>query len=308
MMRITIIGAGAMGSLFGGLLSGVAEVGLVDLWREHVDAIRRDGLRLVEPTGEQVIQISATTDPAEAGPTDLAIIFVKSHQTEWGAEIARSILKPDGLALTLQNGLGNRDVLARVLGAARAWQGVTAHGATLLGPGRVRHAGRGPTHLETRPDIASRAEQVTGLFQQAGIDTHLSPDLDSLIWGKLVVNVGINALTGILRVPNGLLREIEPALSLMDAAVEEAVQVARAKGIALPYDDPIHKVHDVCTATAANRSSMLQDVLRGSSTEIDVINGAIVREASALGLQAPVNQMLTQFIKAIEASYSARVA
>ena len=308
MMRITIIGAGAMGSLFGGLLSSVAEVGLVDLWREHVDAIRRDGLRLVEPTGEQVVQISATTDPAEAGPTDLAIIFVKSHQTEWGAEIAGSILKPDGLALTLQNGLGNRDVLARVLGAARAWQGVTAHGATLLGPGRVRHAGRGPTHLETRPDIASRAEQVTGLFQQAGIVTHLSPDLDSLIWGKLVVNVGINALTGILRVPNGLLREIEPALSLMDAAVGEAVQVARAKGIALPYDDPIHKVHDVCAATAANRSSMLQDVLRGSSTEIDVINGAIVREASALGLQAPVNQMLTQFIKAIEASYSARVA
>jgi 2-dehydropantoate 2-reductase len=172
----------------------------------------------------------------------------------------------------------------------------------------VRHAGQGPTHLETRPDVASRAEQVADLFRQAGIETHLSPDLDSLIWGKLVVNVGINALTGILRVPNGLLREIEPALSLMDAAVREAVQVARAKGIALPYDDPIHKVHEVCTATAANRSSMLQDVLRGSSTEIDVINGAIVREASALGLQAPVNQMLTQFIKAIEASYSARAA
>jgi 2-dehydropantoate 2-reductase len=308
MRRITIIGAGAMGSLFGGLLASVAQVGLVDPWREHVETIRRDGLRLVEPDGEKVIQISATTDPAEAGPADLAIIFLKSHQTEWGAEIARNILKPDGLALTLQNGLGNRDVLARVLGKARAWQGVTAHGATLLGPGQVRHAGRGPTHLETRPDIAGRAEQVAGVFQQAGIETHLSPDLDSLIWGKLVINVGINALTSILRVPNGKLGEMDAARALMDVAVEEAVQVARAKGIALPYDNPIQKVRDVCAATAANRSSMLQDVLRGSPTEIDVINGAIVREADKLSLQAPVNKMLTSFIKAIEASYSARVA
>lgn len=307
-MRIAIVGAGAMGSLFGGLLASVAQVELVDPWREHVEAIRRDGLRLVEPDGDQLIRVSATADPTEVGPTDLAIVFLKSHQTGWGAEVASRILKPDGLALTLQNGLGNRDVLARVLGDARAWQGVTAHGATLLGPGRVRHAGRGPTHLEIRPEIAERAKEVAALFQQAGIETHLSPDLDSLIWGKLVVNVGINALTGILRVPNGRLGEIDAARALMDAAVQEAVQVARAKGIALPYDDPINKVHDVCVATAANRSSMLQDVLRGSPTEIDVINGAIVREADKLGLQAPVNKMLTGFIKAIEASYSARVA
>lgn len=307
-MRITIIGAGAMGSLFGGLLSSVAAVDLLDPWREHVEAIRREGLRLVEPDGEQVIPLAATTDPGQITPADLAIVFLKSHQTEWGAEIARGILKPDGMALTLQNGLGNRDVLARVLGAGRAWQGVTAHGATLLGPGKVRHAGRGPTHLETRPEIAGRAQQVAALFQQAGIETHLSPDLDSLIWGKLVVNVGINALTGILRVPNGMLREIGPACALMDAAVEEAMQVVRAKGIRLPYDDAIQKVHDVSAATGANRSSMLQDVLRGSLTEIDVINGAIVREAGALGLPAPVNKMLTELIKAIEASYPTRVA
>ena len=177
MRRITIIGAGAMGSLFGGLLASVAQVELVDPWREHVEAMRREGLRLVEPDGEKVIPISATTDPAEVGPADLAIVFLKSHQTEWGAEVAHRILKPDGLALTLQNGLGNRDVLARMLGEARAWQGVTAHGATLLGPGRVRHAGRGPTHLETRPEIAERAQEVATLFQQAGIETHLSPDL-----------------------------------------------------------------------------------------------------------------------------------
>ena len=307
-MRIAIIGAGAMGSLFGGLLSPVAQVHLVDPWQEHVDAIRRDGLCLVEGGEDKILQLSATSDPAEVSSADLAIIFLKSHQTEWGAQIARRILRPDGLALTLQNGLGNRDVLARVLGESRAWQGVTAHGATLLGPGRVRHAGLGPTHLETRPDIAARAEQVAALFQQAGIETHLSPDLDSLIWGKLVINVGINALTAILRVPNGVLGQTKPARVLMDQAVEEAMQVVRAKGIQLPYDDPFKKVHDVCAATAGNRSSMLQDALRGSRTEIDVINGAIVREAARLGLQAPVNQVLAGLVRAIEATYSARVA
>lgn len=307
-MRIAIIGAGAMGSLFGGLLSPVAQVHLVDPWQEHVDAIRRDGLCLVEGGEDKILQLSATSDPADVSSADLAIIFLKSHQTEWGAQIARRVLRPDGLALTLQNGLGNRDVLARVLGESRAWQGVTAHGATLLGPGRVRHAGLGPTHLETRPDIAARAEQVAALFQQAGIETHLSPDLDSLIWGKLVINVGINALTAILRVPNGVLGQTKPARVLMDQAVEEAMQVVRAKGIQLPYDDPFKKVHDVCAATAGNRSSMLQDALRGSRTEIDVINGAIVREAARLGLQAPVNQVLAGLVRAIEATYSARVA
>jgi len=307
-MRIVIIGAGAMGSLFGGLLSPVAKVNLVDPWQEHVEAIRRDGLCLVEGGEDKILQLSATSDPADVSPADLAIIFLKSHQTEWGAQIARQVLKPDGLALTLQNGLGNRDVLAQVLGTGRTWQGVTAHGATLLGPGRVRHAGFGPTHLETRPNIAARAEQVAALFQQAGIETHLSPDLDSLIWGKLVINVGINALTAILRVPNGVLGQTAPARALMDQAVEEAMQVVRAKGIQLPYDDAFSKVHDVCAATAGNRSSMLQDALRGSRTEIEVINGAIVREAARLGLQAPVNQVLTGLIRAIEATYSARVA
>src|SRR5512136_263674 len=258
-MRIVIIGAGAMGSLFGGLLSSVAQVNLVDPWQEHVEAIRRDGLCLVERGEDKILQLSATSDPADVNSADLAIIFLKSHQTEWGAQVARQVLRPDGLALTLQNGLGNRDVLAQVLGESRAWQGVTAHGATLLGPGRVRHAGFGPTHLETRPDIAARAEQVAALFQQAGIETHLSPDLDSLIWGKLVINVGINALTAILRVPNGVLGQTAPARALMDQAVEEAMQVVRAKGIQLPYDDAFSKVHDVCAATAGNRSSMLQD-------------------------------------------------
>lgn len=304
-MKIAVIGAGAMGSLFGGKLSPYADVWLVDPWTSHVQTLQRDGLRLTELDGtESVIPVQAAADAAAVGGgVDLVIIFVKSHQTAEAAQWARPLLKPDGLALTLQNGLGNLEAIADVLGAARAVQGVTSHGATLLGPGRVRHAGQGPTHIAIQPSSAERLNAVAALFRQAGFEIHLSNNLDGLLWGKLVINVGINSLTAILRVPNGLLAELEPASALMAAAVEEAVRVAQAKGIALPYDDPQGQVKAVAIATGSNRSSMLSDVLRGVPTEIDVINGAIVREGTRLGIPTPVNQALVWLIKAIEASY-----
>jgi len=307
-MRIAIVGGGAMGSLFSATLARVADVWLISRWREHVAAIRREGLRLEEPTGELTVKVPATSDPAEVGPVDLAIVCVKSNETARAAEVARAVLPPDGLALTLQNGLGNREVLAGVLGPERVWQGVTAQGATLLGPGRVRHAGNGATHLELRPQIAAVAEEVVVLFTRAGIETHLSDDLAGLIWGKLVANAGINALTAILRVRNGALAANAAAGTLMDRAVAEAAQVARAKGIALPYADPARQVREVCLVTTANRSSMLQDVLRATPTEVDFINGAVAREAASLGLEAPVNQLLVDLVKAIEATYGERIS
>lgn len=294
-----------MGSLFGGKLSPYADVWLVDPWASHVQTLQRDGLRLTElDETESVIPVQATTDPAAVGAgVDLVIIFVKSHQTQEAAQWARPLLKPDSLALTLQNGLGNLQTIADVLGAARAVQGVTSHGATLLGPGRVRHAGQGPTHIASQPSNAERLNAIAALFKQAGFEIHLSHNLDGLLWGKLIINVGINPLTAILRVRNGLLVELESARSLMAAAVDEAVQVAQARGVTLPYDDPQEQVKAVAIATGPNRSSMLSDVLRGVPTEIDVINGAIVREGTRLGVPTPVNQVLVWLIKAIEASY-----
>lgn len=305
-MRITIVGAGAMGSLFGGMLSRVAEVCLLDPWAEHIAAIRRDGLRIEEPSGDVVAALEAATDPSEVGPTDLAIIFVKSHRTQWASDLAARFLKPGGLALTLQNGIGNRDVIVRVLGEHRAWQGTTAHGATLLGPGHVRHAGSGLTHVENKPGLEEQIQEIASLFGQAGIETHVSPDVDSLLWGKLVINVGINALTALLRVRNGVLSEAEGPRALMERAVEEAVQVAHAKGVTLPYADPRQRVREVAVATGANLSSMLQDVLRGSPTEIDVINGVIVRQGRQLGVPVPVNESLTALVKAVEETYALR--
>ena len=307
-MHSVIVGAGAMGSLFGGRLSSATQVTLLDPWEEHVAAIQRGGLTIVELDGSETnLPITATTDPATVAPADLAILFVKSHATREASEQARRFLAPQGLALTLQNGVGNAESMAEVLGKERVVAGVTSHGATLLGPGRVRHAGAGPTHLSARPGVADRLTPVAKTLEQAGFEVHISEDLDTLVWGKVIINVGINALTAILRVPNGQLVEIPAAKALMARAVEEAVDVCRAKGIDLPYDDPLARVEQVARATGTNRSSMLQDVTRGAPTEIGVINEAIVEEGKRLGVDTPVNEVLSLMVRAIEECYDVRV-
>ncbi|MDH4136757.1 MAG: 2-dehydropantoate 2-reductase [Anaerolineae bacterium] len=308
-MRIAVVGAGAMGSLFGGKLSAVAEVTLLDPWAEHVAAMQRKGLSIVELDGSQTtVPVTATTDPAAVPTVDMALIFVKAHATRQASQWASRFLAPDGLALTLQNGVGNADVMAEVLGSGRVVAGVTSHGATLLGPGQVRHAGKGPTHIATRPEIAVKLSDVATVFEQAGFEVHLSDDLESLMWGKLIINVGINGLTAILRVPNGQLVEIPTANALMAQAVAEAEAVCQAKGVTLPYDDPLGRVQEVARATAANRSSMLQDVLRGVPTEIGVINEAIVREGKRLAVSTLANEFIVTTIRAIEDSYAVRVS
>jgi len=307
-MHCVIVGAGAMGSLFGGRLSSVTQVTLLDPWAQHVAAIQRGGLTIAELDGSEThVAITATTDASAVAPADLVILFVKSHATRDASEQALRFLSPRGLALTLQNGIGNAETMAEVLGPDRVVAGVTSHGATLLGPGRVRHAGTGPTHLCTRPDVADRLTAVAATLEQAGFEIHISEDLDTLVWGKLIINVGINALTAILRVPNGQLVEIPAASNLMARAVEEAVAVARAKGIELPYSDPLARVEQVARATGTNRSSMLQDVTRGAPTEIGVINEAIVDEGNRLDVDTPVNQALSLMVHAIQDSYEARV-
>lgn len=313
-MRIAVIGAGAMGSLFGGKLAATGQhhVWFVDPWAEHVAAIRERGLELIGLDGRlERIHVRATTDVAEVaeeGPVELAFVFVKSYATARAARQTRRVLAPDGLALTLQNGLGNREVLAEVLGEERVVQGVTSHGATVLGPGRVRHAGAGSTQLAApTPDLRPRVAAIAAMLTEAGIKTDLVDDLQTLVWGKLIVNAGINPLTALLRVHNGVLAEEETCRRLVALAVEEAAAVARALGITLPFDDPVAHVLQVARATGANRSSMLVDVLRGSPTEIEAINGAIVREAQRLGVPVPFNEALFNLVKALEATADERI-
>lgn len=307
-MRITVIGAGAMGSLFGGKLAGQNEVWLVDPWEEHIQTIQQQGLTLIHPDGnEEIIRVPATTNPASVPESDLAIIFVKAYQTEWAAEQATRVLAANGLALTLQNGLGNAEVIADVAGAERTVQGVTAHGATLEEPGCVRHAGAGLTHLAEPPNAAHPVRSIVDAFNTAGLKTTLSDSVDALVWGKLVINAGINALTALLRVPNGELNRSPAAAGLMASAVEEAVAVARAQGIELPYANPVDRVAEIAEATGTNYSSMLSDILRGTPTEIEAINGAIVHRGERVGVPTPVNKMLYRLMLAVQETTETRV-
>jgi 2-dehydropantoate 2-reductase len=295
-MRIGIIGAGAMGSLFAAHLAPLTETIVLGTWREAVEAINRSGIHL-ERDGEHLhVAVRAASDPQVVKDIDLALIAVKAYQTERAADWAAEILSRDGLALTLQNGLGNYDILARRVGEARAAVGVTTQGATLLGPGHVLHAGRGPTALAVTAQTRRAVERFCDILNCAGLPSQIAGDVSSLVWGKLVVNSAINALTAIYRVPNGWLVENPETLALMSAAAQETADVANALGIKIPYSDPGARAIQVATATAANKSSTLQDVLRGAPTELDRINGAVVREGKRLGVPTPVNEKLMRVV------------
>jgi 2-dehydropantoate 2-reductase len=299
-MRVAIFGVGAMGCLFGAKLSPYADVTLVGRWPEQLATLRRDGLRLETKDGEQRVRLEVTDDPGALAPVDSALILTKSAGTPRAAREAAGILTRHGLAVTLQNGIGNLGTVAAEVGRERATLGITSQGAAVLEPGRVRYAGPGPTHLAIRPEIAGRVEDLAALFEMVGLDTHVAEDVNSLVWGKLAINAGINALTAILRVPNGALLESAWSRELMAGAARETAIVAAAQGITLPYDDPVERVETVARMTAANRSSMLQDILRGATTEVETINGAVMREGERLGVPTPVNANLYRMIKSIE--------
>lgn len=302
-MKIAIIGAGAMGCLYGAFLSRDLQnsVYLIDIWKEHMDAIHESGLQM-ETNGqwETFDRLHASIDSSSAGIVDLAIIFVKSTMTEAAIRANRSIFGSDTVALTLQNGLGNVEQMQRVVGDQNIIAGTTAHGATMLGPGKMRHAGWGKTIIGELSGITTdRLNKIAGAFRNAGLETDLSSNVMGLIWDKLVINVGINALTGITRLPNGKLLDHSELTQLMDAAVKEAHAVAEKKGIQLSFD-PVSHTREVCAHTAANRSSMLQDILNHRKTEIEMINGAIVSEGINLGIETPVNSTLVNLIRFFE--------
>jgi 2-dehydropantoate 2-reductase len=252
-------------------------------------ALQGHGIQLEEAGAVSTVRVGAAHLTCPPPPADLVLVVVKTWQTARAAPHLPALLKPDGAAITLQNGLGQREILGE-----RVCQGVTTLGATLLGPGRVRLGGLGPTHVAGPAWVA----EVLG---EAGFEAHAvdSDQMDSLVWGKLAVNCGINALTALLGVPNGELLTRPEVTVKMEQAATECAAVARAKHISLPYPDPAARVREVAQRTAANRSSMLQDVLRGAPTEIDAINGAVAREGQHLGVPTPINTALYSSVLAL---------
>ena len=304
-MKIGIVGIGALGCLLGAYLGDVADVVLIGHWPEQVATIRVAGLWLERLDGRRTRHsLPITSDPTGIGRVDAVLIAVKSRQTSAAAHLAAPLLDADGLVVTLQNGLNNCATLRGVLGESRVTLGVTAHGATLLGAGQVRHAGVGPTYFGLDPALGpAQRERLPGLielFSSAGFESQLVADTDGLVWSKLAVNAAINPLTALLRVPNGFLSEHDALVAVMRGVAREVVAVAAAQGIALPLPDTLERPRIVAQATAANRSSMLQDVDRGALTEIDAICGAVARLGRELGVPTPLNIRLCRLVRQVE--------
>lgn len=313
-MTIAIIGSGAMGSLLGGHLSrSGADVILYDIFQAHVDTVNNDGLVIecadgvartadaqYEGGAPLTVRPRATIDPAACAGADVFVFFVKSTATKAAAEQFSSLAGSDAIAVTMQNGLGNGDVLAEFFGSDRVAAGVTSQGATFLGPGRIRHAGTGPTHLCMASGENAKLEPFVAALQAAGFDADIEPDIGNLIWSKLVINVGINALTALTSMENGRLAAYPGTDELLELLVGEAVAVAEARGVELTYDDPVAVVREVAQKTATNRSSMLQDFDRKRRSEIDVINGAVVEAGRKLGIPTPYNRAVTLLVRTMD--------
>ena len=305
-MKIAVVGAGAMGSLFGAMLAEAGnEVWLYDVWVEHVQTINKDGLSIEREGKTRTLSIEATTDPEQIGQAELVIIFVKSTHTASAAETARKIAGSDGAVMTLQNGMGNADILSEFINPERVLAGTTSHGATMLGPGSIRHAGVGATTIGTWAETEQgreRARKLSDFFTGIGIETEAVDDVRSVLWNKLLINIGINAITALTAIKNGRILDLEITRELSRNAVEEAMKIAGKMNIKV-REDAVDHVYAVAEATAVNRSSMGQDVDNKRQTEIGTINGFIVRQAKRLGMQAPVNETLTALVETLQYHY-----
>jgi len=297
-MRVVIVGAGAMGSLFGFLLYRAEKnIWLLDKHSELTGHIREKGLTVEGASGKHVVSIPITTKVNDIQWADLLIIFVKAYDTTRAILDAKPLIRQDSVVLTLQNGIGNVEAIVNVIGREKTIAGTTAHGATVLRPGHIRHAGTGETIIgELHGQQTERLVEIRNFLGSAGIAVNITQDVTSLLWSKLLINAGINPLTGITGLPNGALLDFEETRKIMHRSVNEAKDVASRKGIRLIYEDHLQKVDSVCQATARNISSMLQDLRNKKRTEIDFINGALVKEGSGAGVAMPINQALTHLI------------
>ena len=306
-MRIVVMGAGGLGSKFGGLLAAHADVWLVHRRAAHVEAIQRHGLRILRDGMERIVSPRATTNPSELGPADVVLMLVKSYDTDGAAEAIVPLLERHSLVVTFQNGLGNLETLAGRAGAARSVLGVTFQGAMLVGPGRVIDTGRGPSYLGGVPESADRVSALAELLTRATIPTEVVADVEGLLWAKLAVTAGINAVAAVLRVPNGTLNRVAEAKRLSLRAIDETMAVAEARAIRLAFD-PRERFELVTEATADMRSGTLLDAMRGRRTEVDALSGAIAEAGRTAGVPTPVNEALWLMVKAIEATHASRVA
>jgi len=321
-VRISIVGAGAMGSLMAGRLTLAAAPGasgapggspssIDDLLlfgrpSPHLEAIQRQGLVLVERDGSsKTVPVRASSDPAEVKGSDVVLILVKAWASAEAVAPLRSYLTRETVVLTLQNGLGNAAALRSSLLhegiRPHVWLGVTTHAAIRTEPGTIVHTGSGITAIGRRStEVNTRLRDIASALTSSGFQTVAVEDIHRWVWRKLAVNAAINPLTALASVTNAAITK-DPALrAAAESLAGEVVAVANASGVTIGRQEVLAAVDAVARATGDNRSSMLVDLETGTRTEIDAINGAIVSEATRHRLKVPANQLMTALIRARE--------
>lgn len=298
---IVIMGAGAMGGAFGARLSlAGARTTLVDPNNDLVRALNDRGVTLVEPDGERTVPVPARTDVEGLEPPDAVLFFVKCHHTESAALAARPLVLDGTRVVTLQNGWGNAEVLGRVYGTERLVVGVTYTSATTLEPARIKTSVPGRTVLGSPHGDAGLAQPFVSALEEAGFPVEVSADVLTEVWKKLVLNAATLPTAALTRLTAGALASDEDMRWLVDRAAAEAVEVGRALGFDIDESERLHSIHDVLEKAGAGKGSMLQDVEAGRATEIDVIIGAVLREADARGIGVPVTRSLYALVVGLE--------
>ena len=299
-MKIAIMGAGAMGSLFGAHLAGAGhDVLLVDVDPVVVAAVDADGILL----GERAVPVPITADPVGRGTYDAVVVLVKTYDTEAAAALAAPLVGPATVIATLQNGIGGADVLAEAFGPERVLAGVTYQGATVLAPGRIRHHMHGETFLGD--DVAAAAPLAAALTEGGQPALALDP-VAPRIWKKLTNNCMGNCTSALTGMSGGQMAGDDGILALQRAIATEAVAVAAGLGHDLDLEDCVHTNTSVLASSGDGRPSMLQDVEAGRRTEIETLNGAIVRHADALGIDVPVNRAMVALVRGWERAHGLR--
>lgn len=307
--HVVVLGAGAMGSLFGGLIAeGGLDVTLVDPWQEHIDSIRERGLKMVGFGGDRHISVNATTDPSTIESADFVFVQCKANFNAAAAESVRHLFSAGGdtVAISFQNGLGNEEQLAEYFGEDNVLGGLTAQGASIESPGVVRNHAELPSYIgEMSGGLSDRTRTIADLLSGANLPTEASENIRLDIWRKLMANIAISAVSGITGLNIGEIFNQHYADDVSYAALDEAIAVAKAVGIDLSPDDAREILGKIAgpNGTPQNKSSLRVDIENERPSEIDYINGAVVRLAKEHNIAVPVNETLVTLVHAIQSRF-----
>jgi 2-dehydropantoate 2-reductase len=307
--RVVVIGAGAMGGLFGGLLAeGGLDVTLVDTWDEHIAAIASHGLRIVGVGGNRAISVRATTDAGAVKAADVVLFQCKTFANDAAASAARHLFTGPTVAISFQNGLGNEEALAGVLGAENVMGGLTAQAGLVEAPGVVRNFGDLPTIVgEMAGGLSARATAIAGAFTRAGLATTASADIKRDKWKKLLGNVALGAISAVTDLRSFEIMRVPELREIVFRLVDEAAAVAKTEGIALDIAEArevlLRLVDTSAGGTGTSKSSMREDIARRRRTEIDTIHGSVQRLARRHGLPTPTIDTMIALVKGLESAY-----